>query len=99
MPVPVMVGLPVIVHVLVPPMDHVPEPIAMVRVLELLLEKPPAAPDKETLYEEASNVPFVSVKTVDTDWLNVKASCNVTDPPGVLMVNVCVNVLPALVIV
>ncbi len=86
-PVPVMVGLPVIVHVLVPPIDHVPEPIAMVRVLELLLEKPPVAPDKETLYEDASNVPLVSVKTVDTDWLKVKASCSVTEPDGDSIVN------------
>jgi len=101
-PVPVTVRL-VDVAVLqaapAPEIVHVPEPIAIVLVLELVLENVLEPLDKETLYEEASNVPLVTVKTPPTDWLKVKASCSVTDPPGVLIVNVFGNVLPALVIV
>ena len=44
--------------------------------------------------------PEVRTKAPDAEvLLFVNASCNVTDPPGVLIVIACVNVRPALVIV
>ena len=100
MPVTVrLVDVVVLQAVPEPERVHVPEPIAIVLVLELLLISVLEPPDKETLYEAASKVPLVTVKTPVTDWFKVKASCSVTDPPGVLIVNVFGKVLPALVIV
>ena len=101
-PVPVTVRL-VDVEALhapvVPAIDQVPEPMAIVLVSVPDAATEAAAPDKVTLNVAASNVPFVRVNTPAKDWLAANASCSVTDPPGVSMVNACVKVLPALVIV
>ena len=71
---------------------HVPEPTATV-----LVDVPVPMKLKEvTLYPLASNVPADKVNGAD-DALGVKASCSVTEPPGVLTVIGCVNDLPALV--
>ena len=100
-PVPVTVKLVEVEvsHPLVPANVHVPEPTAMVLVFALLLTMADAAALNVTLNVAASNVPEVIVSTVLEFWLNVRASCNVTDPPGLLIINFCATVMPALVIV
>ena len=79
----------------VDPSDHVPEPISITFVVAALETIPPAL--KVTLYTFALNVPEATVKPVVDELVN--ASCNVTEPLGVLIVSGCVNVFPALVIV
>ena len=83
----------------VPAIDQVPEPTAIVLVPVPDAFTPPKAPDNVTLNVTALNVPCVRVNTPAKDWLATKLSCSVTDPLGVSMVNACVNVFPALVIV
>lgn len=51
----------------VPAIDQVPEPIAIVLVLVPDTFTPAKAPDKVTLNVAASNVPFVRVNTLDED--------------------------------
>ena len=105
--VSLMVPVPVTVHPVdgfvlhvEPAIVHTPEPTATV-----LVDDPPPAktlelPDKVTFFPLASKVPAVNVSAVTPDKLVLNASTSVTDPPGVLMVNGCVNVAaPALVIV
>ena len=58
----------------------------------------------ETLIDSVSQGSYPIRSTTTTSALDetievTKASCKVTEPPGVLIVNGCVNVLPALVIV
>ena len=102
-PVPVTVRPVALAAVkpVVPASDQVPEPIASTLVPELPGTKliPAALPLNVKLYPFASKVPLTSVRPNVPEVLVTKASCNVTDPPGVLIVNGCVNVLPALVIV
>ena len=74
---------------------QVPDPIAKVLVAVPAFVKNEPALDIVQLYTLASNVPDVS----DKPWLIVIASCSVTDPLGLSMVNPCVKVLPALVMV
>ena len=78
---------------------HVPEPTAMVLVFEFDELTAEDDPERVTLKVAASNVPFVITNALEVDKLVPKASCNVTDPPGVSIVKPCVNVRPALVIV
>ena len=100
-PVPVTVRLVVVtvVHAVPPPaIVHVPEPTAIVRVFELLDDTADDEPLSVTLYPLALKVPAV-MNRLDDVRLIVYASCSVTDPPGVLTVNGCVKVIPALVTV
>ena len=76
-----------------------PLPTAIVFAFVPSDENREIAPVKEKLYPFASNVPLVRVKADDALLLLTKASCKVTDQPGVSIVNACVNVFPALVIV
>ena len=98
-PVPVTVRLVDVAAVQVPTNVQVPEPIPIVLVLLLLADTAPEAPDKVTLYVTALKVPAVIVSAEAEATFVIKASCKVTDPLGVLIVNNCVNVLLALVIV
>ena len=79
---------------------QVPEPTATV-LARVLADKSTVAlaPEKVTLYVAASNVPAFIRNAADTLTLVVNASCNVTEPEGDSIVNACVNVPPALVIV
>ncbi len=97
-PVPVTVRLVEVLadHADVPAIVQVPEPIAIVLVVETLVATPELAEVNDTLYPAASNVPAINAVFAEEQ---INASCNVTDPLGVLTLNPCVNVLPALVIV
>ena len=77
-----------------PAIVQVPEPTAMVLVFELLLDRTDDAPVKDMLKLLALKVPLVIRSVLP---LVEKASCSVTDPPGVTKVMGCVNVFPALV--
>ena len=88
MPEPVTVRLVVVkvTHAdVVPEIDQVPEPTAIVLVLEFDELTPEAAPDKVTLYVAASKVPAVITKAFAVELLVTKASCNVTEPLGVFI--------------
>lgn len=100
-PVPVTVRLVKVPvpHPLVPANVHVPDPIAMVLMFVLLLLTPELPLLNVTLKVAASNVPLVIVKAFAPELLDTNASCNVTEPPGESIINCCINVLPALVIV
>ena len=101
-PVPVtvrLVDVEVFHALLEPAIIQVPDPTAIVRVLLLLEDTAALAPVKDTLYIPASNVPLVKVMASEELLFDEKASCRVTDPPGVSIVNGVVNTTPALVIV
>ena len=97
-PVPVTVRFVDVLadHEVVPAIVQVPEPTAIVLVVETLVATVELDEVNETLYVAASNVPEINVVVAEEQ---VNASCNVTDPPGVSKLNPCVNVFPALVIV
>ena len=98
-PVPVTVRLVEVAAdhaVPLPAIVIVPEPIASVLVCVPESTNPVEAPEQLKLYPFISNVPDVSVKD---EPVQVSESCNVTEPVKLLSNRVCVNVLPALVIV
>ncbi len=78
---------------------HVPEPISTVRVFEFEEVNRDEALESVKLYPAAENVPLFKLKGVEPLALEVKASPKDTDPLRVSIVNACVNVFPALVIV
>ena len=87
-PVPVMVVDVFAVHPFVPATVHVPEPIATVfAVVVAVVLIPTVEPDMVTLYVPASNVPESILKALPFAFELAKASCKVTEPPGVLIVN------------
>ena len=97
-PVPVTVvfaGTPTFQTVLLPANVQVPEPTAIVLDVAEFPKNAAEAPVIEKLDVAALKVPEKTVKLL----LVEKASCNVTEPPGVVMANGCGNVFPALVIV
>jgi len=99
-PVPVTVRFdPLTFHPPVPESVQVPELIASVLVALPWLATPPDAPEIVTLYPFALKVPDIWLNAEDDPKLVFSASCSVTVPPGLSVVILCVNVLPALVIV